>query len=119
MDDNTTGSSSTGPYGSANVNTSHNNLTSTNYLYTETSSSQHAKYFVCRTPAHNYYQALPATNYNLLLKFMEHGYGNTMGNLRVYADDTPTSNHSLATLLATITGSTRTGYGSSSVDSNS
>ena len=80
------------------------------YLYTEVSSSNHAKYHICRTPGHNYYAAMSATSYNLKIHFREHSYGSTMGNLRVYCDTSATSNHANATLLATYAGATDSSY---------
>lgn len=47
---------------------------------------------------------MTSVSYNLKIHFREHSYGSNMGNLRVYADTSSTSNHANATLLQTYSG---------------
>ena len=92
-----TGSGGTGP------SQAQSGGSSGEYLYTEVSSSRHLYCFVARLPGINFSSAMANTSDNLDLKFYIHAYGSQMGDLFVYIDDSPTSNNSNATSLASYT----------------
>lgn len=99
-DYNATGSSSTGPSGAMSGNGGHSTLTTTKYVFTETSSGLNAYHHVMRTPGINFNQVMGNTSNTLELKFWVHAYGSNMGDLFIYIDDAATSNDANATLLA-------------------
>lgn len=101
-EDDGTGSGRTGPSGGVVIpGGTHSTATSTDmYLFTEVSSQGRNYCFVTRMPGSNFSTEMGDTSRNLNLKFWVHAYGNNMGDLYVYIDDTSTSNHSNATELA-------------------
>jgi len=113
VDSNATASNYTGPSGAHDGSGGHDTSFSTRYIYAETSSTAGTRHHITRTPGLNFSTLMSNTSNNLDLKFYLHAYGQSMGRLHIYIDDSSTSQSTSATLLgtcvATHTGSYTTG----------
>lgn len=106
IDYNATSSSFTGPSGAHNGSGGHSTVTSTDYMYAETSGQTPTNSnFLARTQGYNFSTEMSDTSNDLNLKFYVHAFGQAMGRLHIYYDNAATSKATDATLLATCVGS--------------
>ena len=106
IDYNATGSSFTGPSGAHDGSGGHSTVTSTDYMYAESSAqSGNTNNFLARSKGYNFSTEMSDTSNDLNLKFYVHAFGQSMGRLHIYYDNAATSKATDATLLATCVGS--------------
>ena len=101
VDSNATASNYTGPNGAHDGDRGHDTSFSTRYIYAETSSTAGGRHHITRTPGINFSTVMSNTSNDLDLKFYLHAYGQAMGRLHIYIDDSSTSRATSATLLGT------------------
>ena len=113
VDHNTTTSNYTGPFGAHDGSRGHDSGSTTKYIYAETSSNAGSRHHITRTPGVNFSTSMSNTSNSLALQFYMHAYGQSMGRLHIYIDDSSTSRSTeaelLATCVATFNGSYTTG----------